>query len=135
MKNLLFALALLPALSACPGPIVSTGAPPTIATVVEAVDDALTILDRTDVDEKAFIAALSAFDVGLTAVDGLIATKRIVPGSPFALELQGHLITAQKAFRAAKQAHNVGNGKSYASAVAAARTALKLASATLKKGN
>lgn len=96
------------------------------------VNQAPAPLQQTVIDEKALITAFSAFDVLLTAVDGLVVAKVIVPGSPTAAKLKGYLATAQTALNAAAAAQKVGSTSSYLAALDKAREAFKLTSATLK---
>ena len=103
-----------------------TGCTPTV------IGNAPAPLEQTVIDEKGLLAAFSAFDVALTAVDGLVATKVIVPGSPTALKIKGYLRTAQTGLNAAAAAQKAGSATDYVKALNSAREALTLASATLK---
>lgn len=116
MKKLLIALALSTA--ACTPGIDILGAPAP--------------LQKTVIDEKGLLAAWSDFVVALTAVDGLIVAKVIVPGSPRALQIKGYLKTAQNGLNAATAAQKAGNASSYFAALNEAQTALRLASTTLR---
>lgn len=89
-------------------------------------------LEQTTIDEKGLLAAFSAFDVALTAVDGLVATKVIVPGTPTALKIKGYLVIAQNGLNAAAAAQKAGSTTDYVKALNSAREALTLASAALK---
>lgn len=89
-------------------------------------------LQKTVIDEKGLLAAWSAFDVALTAVDGLVAVKIIVPGSPKALAIKGYLSAAQDGLNAATAAQKAGSTSDYLAALTEAQKALKLASAALK---
>lgn len=89
-------------------------------------------LQQTVIDERGLITAWSAFDVALTAVDGLIATGRIKPGTPPALAIAGYFKTAQSALNAATKAQKAGSTADYFEAMTEARDALRDASAALK---
>lgn len=61
-------------------------------------------LEQTTVDEKALIAAYDAFDVALTAIDGLRVAGVIKDGSPTALKVRGYILAAQTGLNAARDA-------------------------------
>lgn len=90
------------------------------------------LLQNTVIDKQSLIAAWSAFDVALTTLDVLVATKKLTPGSVRAKTITGHLETAQTALNAATAAQRAGNATSYATAVAQANRARRLASALLQ---
>jgi hypothetical protein len=113
---------------------------PDTASVVGGVIDATGTkapapLQASAIDEKGLIAAFSAFDVALTAVDGLVAARVIVPGSPRAIEVKGYLQRAQSALNAADAARKAGSATTYVAALKNAQAALVLATAALKKGS
>jgi hypothetical protein len=121
MKQIV-ALVLLTLMTACAGLPVASPTPPAP-------------LQKTVIDEKGLIAAYSAFDVALSAVDGLVAAGVIVPGSPRALQIKGLLITARTGLDAASSAQKAGSAATYAEALQSARDALSQASSLLRKGN
>jgi hypothetical protein len=89
-------------------------------------------LQQTTIDEKGLIAALQAFDVTLTAIDGLVATGYLAPGSATALKVQGYINTARKGFNTAVAAQKAGSVTDYVTALSEAQKALTGLSATLK---
>lgn len=89
-------------------------------------------LERTVIDEKGLLATWAAFDVVLASVDGLIASKVIVPGSPSALAIKGHIKTTQNALNAATAAQRAGSAKNYFAAMIEAEKAFRLVATTLK---
>lgn len=91
-------------------------------------------LEQTVIDEKGLIAAFSAFDLTLTAVDTLVATGVIVPGSPKAIEIKAYLTRAKAALNAADAARKAGSSSSYSAALNNARSAISLANKALGKG-
>jgi len=121
MKRFFIAAVAL-ALSAC-----TAGLPPPATTPPAPFEE-------TAIDEKALITTFSAYDVALTAVDGLVASGRIVPGSPFALKVKGYLVRALSGLNAAKAARDAGSSGNYLAALDSAQEALTLASAALRKG-
>jgi hypothetical protein len=92
-------------------------------------------LQQTVIDEKGLIAAFSAFDLTLTAVDGLVATGVIVAGSPRAIEIKGYLQRAKDGLNAADAARKAGSSSNYVAALENARTALLLLGKAFKKGD
>lgn len=120
MKKLFAAMALA-ALTAC-----------TPTDMISSAGNAPAPLQKTVIDEKGLLAAWSAFDVALTAVDGLVAAKVIVSGSDKAKTIAGYLATAQTALNAATAAQKAGSASSYIAALTEAEKAMRLASAVLK---
>lgn len=81
-------------------------------------------LEQTVLDERALILALETFDTALDSVDILIEAGYIVPGSPRALEIAGHIDRAATALRAASAAQRAGSTTSYLEAIQQARAAI-----------
>lgn len=96
------------------------------------IENAPAPLQQTVIDEKGLIAAFSAFDVLLTAVDGLVVANVIVPGSPTASKIKSYLTTAKTALNAAAAAQKAGSTKDYVAALDSAREAFTLTAVALK---
>ena len=92
-------------------------------------------LEQSVVDERALILALETFDTTLTSVDILIEAGYIVPGSPKALEIAGHIDRAKAALAAASAAQRAGSTTSYLEAIEQARAAIALVKAAIKPGD
>lgn len=120
MKKLLLCLSVL-ALGACT---------PTLSDLATAPAP----LERTSIDEQGLIVAVDTFETLLTVVDQLVAANIIVPGSPRALSLQGHLRTAQAGLNAAAAAQKAVSTTDYLTALAQVRAALVQARIALKLG-
>lgn len=59
-------------------------------------------LAETHIDEQALTAAYASFDVLLTAIDGLVETGYLVPGSDRALKVKELIQTAQVGLNTAR---------------------------------
>lgn len=90
-------------------------------------------LNSTVIDEKGLIIALSAYEAVLTAVDGLVAAKVLVPGTDKALSVQRNLILARDALQAASAAQRAGSSATYAEALANAGVAFRAIQGLLKR--
>lgn len=69
------------------------------------------------IDEQALNIGYEAYDAILTAVDGLVASGRLVRGSPKALQVQHYLIVIRDTLNAATAAAHAGNATDYGTAV------------------
>lgn len=74
-------------------------------------------LARTAIDEQALNIGYEGYDAILTAVDGLVASGRLVRGSPKALQVRHYLIVVRDALNAATAAAHAGNATDYTTAV------------------
>lgn len=74
-------------------------------------------LAHTAIDEQALNIGYEAYDAVLTAVDGLVASGRLVRGSPKALQVQHYLILIRDTLNAATAAAHAGNATDYGTAV------------------
>lgn len=92
-------------------------------------------LEQTVVDERALVLALETFDTTLTSVDILIESGYIVPGSPRAIEIAGHIDRAKNALEAASAAQRAGSTRSYLEAIENARAAIAAVKAAFSKEN
>lgn len=80
-------------------------------------------LAHTAIDEQALNIGYEAYDAVLTAVDALVASGRLVRGSPKALQVRGYLVTIRDALNAATAAAHAGNATDYGTAVREATSA------------
>jgi hypothetical protein len=120
MKKLLLIAAAALAVTACgPENIASAGSAPAP-------------LQGTTIDEKSLLVAIDAYEVALTAVDGLVAAGKLPFGSPKALTVKGFMSDARDWLNAAAAAQKAGSTTEYLSALANAQAALRAASKALK---
>ena len=89
-------------------------------------------LSQTTVDEKSLIAALNAFDVLLTAIDGLRDAGVLVPGSPKALKVKALIQVAQDGLNTAKAVRDGLSTEDPALALDSATSAFRQITALLK---
>lgn len=89
-------------------------------------------LAQTTVDEKSLIAALNAFDVLLTAIDGLRDAGVLVPGSPKALQVKALIQVAQDGLNTAKAVRDGLSTEDPALALDRATSAFRQITALLK---
>ena len=89
-------------------------------------------LAQTTVDEKSLMAALNAFDVLLTAIDGLRDAGDLVPGSPKALKVKALIEVAQDGLNTAKAVRDGLSTEDPALALDRATSAFRQITALLK---
>jgi hypothetical protein len=118
MKRLLVASLAL-ALTSCAGmgPVASTPPAP---------------LGHTALDEKGINIALKSADALASAVDLLVATKALTPGTPKALTVKAGLLALKNGLVAASAAQRAGNATSYEEALRNAETALAAVKSALR---
>lgn len=90
-------------------------------------------LRNTNGDERMILVAYQTADAILGAVDLLVDTGKIKPGSPQALRVASALKTAKAALYAAALAQRAGNATNYRDAMDDAEAALAAAGTALKE--
>lgn len=122
MRKLFLALAAPLALMGCAGvPVPGTALSPPPAP-----------LASTAIDEKALLIGWQAFDVALVAIDGLLATGRVQPGSATAQAIDTAIGKVQAALNAAQAARGALSASNYATAMAEAQAGFSQLQALLK---
>lgn len=105
---------------AAAGPVASAGSAP----AQPSAQAPTTASAQASIDDKAIILSFKALGIASSAADALVATGRIVPGSPNALRLAQNLNAARTWLNAASAAQRGGLPEEYEAAIVQAGSAL-----------
>lgn len=89
-------------------------------------------LEHTVIDEDALNLAVDAFDLALYGVDAVVASGKLTPGSPAALQVKSAIIRVRASLNAASNFREAGSTAGYAEAVRAARVGIACISEAIK---